>query len=170
MKYASAYDSEKMARAQAVALPVSFKQSAEICRHIRNKPYRTAIRILEQAISLEVAIPFTRFNRGGTGHRKGIGGPGRYPVKASTQLLKLLKSAYANASQKGLNTNELIVKSAVAKQGPKTPKYGRIRGRKAKRTHVEIVLLQAKPAEKESRKPAKKQAQAAKTEMKTEAK
>jgi len=48
------------------------------------------------------------------------------------------------ASQKGLDTENLIVKSAVAKKGPKTFHYGRKRGTKAKRTHVEVVVESAK--------------------------
>src|SRR3989338_6904514 len=103
MMYATKYEEGKMARAQAVSLPVSFKQSAEICRFIKSKPYKRAVSMLEQVLSMEIAVPYTRYNRGGTGHRKGIG-PGRYPIKVCTHLLRLLRSVHANASQKGLDT------------------------------------------------------------------
>ena len=94
-------------------------------------------------------IPYSKFNRG-IGHRKKTG-PGRFPVKASTHVLKLLKSVKANARQKGLDVNNLRIKAAIAKQGPHTPKYGRHRGRSAKRTHLEIVV-RAEAASKDKEK------------------
>jgi len=145
MMYATKFDEKTMAKAQAVSLPISLKQSVEICKFIRNRKYDQAVTMLESVSRLEMPIPYTKFNRGGTGHRKSIG-PGRYPVKTSLQVLKLLKSVNANARQKGLDTSSLIIKAAVAKQGSKTLKYGRKRGRRAKRTHIEIVLMATKKA------------------------
>ena len=136
MRYSTKFD-EKDARVQAFSLPISLKQSAEICRAIRNKRYDRALKILEGTIEMKEAIPYLRFNRG-VGHRTKIG-PGRFPVKASTHILELLKSVKANARQKGLDADSLKIKAAIAKQGPKTPRYGRHRGRTAKRTHIEIV-------------------------------
>ncbi len=161
MKYATKFDNETMARAQGIALPVSFKQSVEVCRFIKNRRYKDAIRLLEGVKEMKTPVPYRTFNRGGTGHRKGMG-PGRYPQKASTYIIKLLKSAYANASQKGLDTENLVVKSAVAKQGPKTFHYGRKRGIKAKRTHVEVVVESAKKKAVEQKAAAEKPKQATK--------
>jgi large subunit ribosomal protein L22 len=141
--YTTSFNEKTMARAQAVSLPVSLKQSAEVCRFIRNRKYNQAIRLLESVVSMKTAVPYTRFNRGGTGHRPGMG-PGRYPVKVCNQMLKLLRSVNANAIQKGLDTNSLVIKAVVAKQGPKVLKYGRKRGRIAKRTHIEIIVEESK--------------------------
>lgn len=143
MDYSTSYDKEVMARAQGVSLPVSVKQLREICHAIRGRSYAKAVRHLESVMKLERAIPYTRFNRGGTGHKPGVG-PGRYPVKACGCVLEVLQSAKENAKQKGFNEAELVVRSAVAKQGPKTFHAGRKRGRKAKRSHVEIVVIQVK--------------------------
>tara|TARA_Y100000310_G_scaffold345606_1_gene467188 strand:+ start:12489 stop:13043 length:555 start_codon:yes stop_codon:yes gene_type:complete len=137
------FDKNTMAKAQSISLPVSLKQSVEVCKFIQNKKYSRAVKILEDVKLMKIAVPYTRFNRGGTGHRKGMG-PGRYPVKVCGYMLKLLRSVHANAGQKGLDTNNLIVKSVIAKQGPKTSRYGRKRGRTAKRTHLEIVLVENK--------------------------
>jgi len=141
MMYTLKINEKTMAKAHGVSLPVSLKQSAEVCRYIRSRRYRTAINLLEEVTQMKTPVPYKRFNKGGTGHRKSMG-PGRYPIKASTYILNLLKSAYANANQKGLDTSDLLIKSAVAKQGPKVGRYGRKRGRTAKRTHIEIVLMQ----------------------------
>lgn len=99
--------------------------------------------MLEDVTNKKLAVPYTRFNRGGTGHKKGIGA-GRYPIKACAYILKLLKSAHANANQKGLDMNKLTIKAIVAKQGPNVFKYGRKRGRIAKRTHIEVVVAEKK--------------------------
>ncbi len=149
--YATKYEKESMARAIVVAAPLSFKQSIEVCKFIRNRKYTDAMRVLENVLTYTNAVPYTRYNQGGTGHKTGIG-PGRYPQKVTQQLIKLLKSAYANAGQKGLNLSNLVVKAAVANQGPKAPHYGRARGRVAKRTHIEIVLMQTKPEDRKEKK------------------
>ena len=141
--YSSNFDDKTMARAQALSLPMSLKQSVEVCKFINNRKYPQAVRILEDVKLMKIPIPYTRFNRGGTGHRKGMAS-GRYPKKVCGYMLKLLKSVYANANQKGLDTNNLIIKAVVAKQGPKSMRYGRHRGRKAKRTHVEIIVMENK--------------------------
>lgn len=154
MKYATQFDEKTMARAQGVALPISLKQSAEVCRFIRNRKYSQAVRLLEYVSEMKIPVPYSRFNRGGTGHKPGMAA-GRYPVKVCKYMLKLLKSVNANASQKGLDTNSLVIKAVVAKQGPKTFHYGRHRGRKAKRTHIEIIVMEIKQKKPEPKKTAK---------------
>ena len=143
MMYSTSFDEKTMAKAQAVSLPVSLKQSVEVCNFIRNRKYSQTIRLLQNVTSMKVAVPYTRFNRGGTGHKPGIG-PGRYPVKACNYILKLLRSVNANASQKGLDTDNLVIKAVVAKQGAKVLKYGRKRGITAKRTHIEVIVEEVK--------------------------
>jgi len=161
---------ENMAKALGPSLPISLKQSVEVCSFIRGKDSNKAINLLEAVMQFKQAVPYKKFNRGGTGHRKGGMGPGRYPIKVSTHIIQLLKSAQQNARQKNLD-GDLIVKAAVAKQGPKTMRYGRKRGRTAKRTHIEIVLMQIKakaPDKKapKAAKPAKPATPAPKAEVK----
>ena len=139
MKYSSSYDSKKMARVQGVSLPISFKQSVEVCRSIKNKKCDAAVRFLKEVAELKLPVPYRKFNRGGTGHRKGMG-PGRFPVKTSSYILNLLNSVRSNANQKGLDADNLTILSAIAKKGPKVFRSGRNRGRVAKRTHVEITV------------------------------
>ncbi len=152
LKYAfKTYNKELMARAVGRDISISKKQSVEICKLIRHRSTAKAKRILEDAVAMRVAIPFTRFNWN-VGHRSGIG-PARYAVKAAGEILTLLKSAEANAQVKGLNTGNLHIVHINAQKASTPFHYGRQRGTKMKRTHIEIVLQEkAKKPEKEEKK------------------
>ena len=136
------FDAEHMARALGNSLPISTKHSIEICSFIRNKSLNEAKKILSLVVQHKKAIPFRRFNKG-IGHKK-IVGPGRYPENASREIIKLLESVEANAQFKGLNTSNLTISHICAHKSSKTWHYGRKRRRKAKRTNIEIVVMEAK--------------------------
>lgn len=136
------YDNKIMARAIALSSPVSRKIGIEICNSIRNKPIAKAKGILQGAIEKKQAIPFRRFI-GDLGHKKKIG-PGRYPVKASKEILKLVENVEANAQFKGLNTSRLYIRHICVNKGPTSWHYGRQSRRKMKRAHVEIVVEEKK--------------------------
>src|SRR3989338_733008 len=156
LKYAfNAYNKELMARAVGRDLSISKKQSVEICNWIRYKTTKQATQILEDAIAMKRAIPFKRFNWN-VGHRPGMG-PARYAVNAATEILMLIKSAEANAQVKGLNTGNLKIVHINAQKAPTPHHYGRQRGTKMKRTHVELVVQQKaeKVEEKKEKKPQK---------------
>ena len=168
LKYAfSAYNKELMARAVGRDLSISKKQSVEICKWIRYKSTSRAKRILEDAIKMERAIPYTRFNWN-VGHRPGMG-PGRYPIKASTEILALIKSAEANAQLKGLNTGNLHIVHINAQKAPTPHHYGRQRGTKMKRTHIEVVLQERaeKKTEEKTKKPKAQKEEKQKEEKQT---
>jgi large subunit ribosomal protein L22 len=120
------YNKENMARAFGRSLPISFKQSVEICNFIRNRNINYAKDVLNKVIVHKQAIPLRRFNAN-TGHKKKMAA-GRYPKKASMEILKLINSVEANAQFRGLNTANLVMH------------YGRKRSRWAKRTNMEIVV------------------------------
>ena len=132
------YNEEHMARAVGVALPISFKQSVEICGFIKNKNVNDAKKLLQNVAEKKTAVPFKRFNFD-LGHKKKIG-PGRYPEKASKEFIKLIENAEANAQFKGLNTSNLVIAHISAHKGSKTWHYGRKTRRKMKRTRVEIIV------------------------------
>lgn len=155
LKYAfNSYNKELMVRAVGRDMSISKKQSVEICKWICRRPLQKAKKILEETIALKRAIPFTRFNWN-VGHRAGMG-PGRYPQKAAREILAVLKSAEANAQVKGLNTGNLQIIHINAQKASTPLHYGRQRGTHMKRTHVEIVLQEQAPKEKEKEKRAKK--------------
>lgn len=147
---AKGYDKENMARATGRSLPISFKQSIEICNFIRNKKISYAKNVLSKVIERKQAIPFKRFNMD-VGHKKGIAA-GRYPKKASKEILSLINNVEANAQFKGINTANLVITHINANKASKVMHSGRKRSREFKRTHVEIVVQEEVKKKKEDKK------------------
>ena len=140
------YNQEHMARAVGMALPISFKQSVEVCGFIRNKNVNDAKKLLQKVSEKKLAIPFKRYNFD-LGHKKKIG-PARYPEKASKEFIKLIENVEANAQFKGLNTSNLIIAHISAHKASKSWHFGRQSRRKMKRTNVEIVVEEKKTESK----------------------
>lgn len=132
------YGKDNMARAIGRALPISFKQSVEICNFIRNRHINDAKSLLNNVILHKRAVPFRRFKKN-VGHKTKIAA-GRYPEKACKEILELINSVEANAQFKGLNTANLVIAHINANKAGKTMHFGRKRGRRAKRTNIEIVV------------------------------
>ncbi len=132
-------EEENIAKAVGRALPISTKQSIEICAFIRKIPLEKAKKRLTDAINKKSAIPFKRFNDN-MGHKKGKIAAGRYPEKACGHILKLVEGVEANAQFKGLNTANLVISHICAHKAARPWHYGRQRRRKTKRTNVEIVV------------------------------
>ena len=144
-----AYNKENMARAIGISMTISVKQSIEICNFIRNNSIGKAKNILNKVITENQIIPFKRFNSD-IGHKKGGMGAGRYPKKASKEILDLVNQVEANAQFKGLNTSNLVITHIIANRAATVNRTGRKRSRKAKRTNIEIVV-QEKSAEKKTK-------------------
>ncbi|MCX6644450.1 MAG: 50S ribosomal protein L22 [Candidatus Bathyarchaeota archaeon] len=122
---------EKTAKASGRELKISHKAAREVCKAITAK---------------KKAIPYTRYNKK-LPHRHGLikTFAGRYPIKASQQILDVLESAQSNAENKGLDVDRLRIMHAAAYQGIKLKRYTpRAHGRASPKydttTHVEIVL------------------------------
>ncbi|MCD6522842.1 MAG: 50S ribosomal protein L22 [Candidatus Diapherotrites archaeon] len=132
------------ARAYGREMDISPKHAIEICREIRGKNVNKAITFLEKVIKKEAFVPFKRFNSK-VAHRKG-GKPGRYPVKASKAILKVLENAKANAENQGMDTDKLMIVHAAAHRGPvydrRAPK-GRMRTSAIETVNVEIIVKEA---------------------------
>ena len=131
-----------MAKVVGRALPISTKFCIEICNFIRDMSTSDAKKILQTVVEGKKAVPFKIFN-GGLGHKRKIG-PGRYPIKATTEIISLIESAEANAQFKGLNTSDLYIAHINAHLASRPWRYGRQRRRKAKRTHIEIIVEERK--------------------------
>jgi len=137
-KYSIKDIGENSAKASGINVGISLKQAIEICKFIKHKKVSDAKKILNDSINEKKAIPYTRFNKD-TGHKKGIG-PGKYPNKASKEILSLLETAEANAQFKGLNTGNLVISHICSQKGPNTWRHGRQSRRKMKRAHVEVIV------------------------------
>jgi len=168
-KYAfEEYNTELMSKACGLSLGISTKQGVEICNAVRKKPLPRAKKILADAIEGKKAIPFKRFNSD-VGHKTKIG-PGRYAIKASTEILNIIKSAESNAQIKGLNTNNMIIRHICCHKASTPWHFGRQRGIKMKRTHVEVVLEEVKGVKEEKKKSTKKKETTTKPETTKEVK
>ncbi|RLG68634.1 MAG: 50S ribosomal protein L22 [Candidatus Iainarchaeum archaeon] len=136
------------AKAMLKNRPISLKYATEICREIKGKPVAKAEKFLNDIIEKKAYLPLKKYHKK-VPHRKGkpISGQkaGKYPVNACKAFLELISYAKANAENKGLDPERLIIKHVFACQGYRRwsmqPK-GRIAGkrRRKKSTHIEIVV------------------------------
>jgi large subunit ribosomal protein L22 len=125
---------EKIKREEAKVngcdLDVSTKHCISICDFIRGKSIETAIKDLEDVLKYKKAVPMNRE----VPHRKGMTG-GRYPIKATKTMIKLLKSLNSNASISEIE-NPIIT---FAKADKASRPYRRWGSRKFKRSNVLII-------------------------------
>ncbi len=127
-----------MARAIGIAMPISFKQSVEICNFVKHKDTNEAKKILQSVIDRKAEIPFRRYKKD-LGHKKNVSAA-RYPKKASKEFIKLIENVEADAQFKGLNTSNLVIAHISAHKASKAWRFGRKTRRRMKRTNVEIVV------------------------------
>ena len=139
-------DPEKTAKASGREIKVSHKHAREICKSVKGMTLTNAKQYLRDVIAMKKAVPFTRYNKK-AGHRHGLvkAAAGRYPKKASAQILKIIQGAEANAENKGLDVERLRILHAAAYPGRKlkrfTPRaHGRASPKFETLTHIEIVL------------------------------
>lgn len=97
---------------------ISFKHAVEICDKLRGMELSDAIKLLESVVALERTIPFRRFNKG-IGHRRGLGrdNVGKYPKKAASFILRVLRNLEANADFRGLDLGRLRITHIQALKG-----------------------------------------------------
>jgi large subunit ribosomal protein L22 len=148
--YAYQKSEENIAKAVGRNLSVSPKQGTEICKYVRGRPLNQAKMLLQQSIDMKRAVPFTRFNNG-LGHKSGMSA-GRYHPKACMLILNVIKSAEANAKNKGFNSADLKVVHIAMQIGPKNSHYGRQKRSIFKNSHIEVVLQEVKGATRKDKK------------------
>ncbi len=139
-------DPDKTAIASGRDLSIKPKAAREICNQLKGKKLERAKNILNDVIELKQPIPYTRYNKK-LPHRKGIRGfdAGRYPVKASEEILKILYSVEANAEFKGLYSDQLKITHIACHRGRKIRNYiprafGRASPYFKHLTHIEVVV------------------------------
>ena len=142
---------ENNAKAVGVSLPISTKHSIEICNFVRGKSVERVKRLLEEVVKGKTAVPFKRFTES-VGHRRGKMSAGRYPAKASKEILNIVKNAEANAQFKGLSVADLVVRHISSQRAAGAMHYGRQRGRQQKRTTIEVVVEEKRKEEKKGEK------------------
>ena len=105
---------QKCAKARGGSLRVHFKNSRETAAAIKGYTLKRAKAYLENVVDHKEAVPFRRFTGGCGRHaqgklRKAPGSQVGWPVKSCKFLLDLLSNAEANAEQKGLDADNLVV-------------------------------------------------------------
>lgn len=139
-------DPDRTAIASGRNMRVSPKQCREVCNTIKGMMLDKAVDLLEAVVEEKVWIPYRRHKKK-RGHHPGMKkwAAGGRPVKASEQVLKILRNAEANADSKGLDIDRLRIIHAVTHRGRTYKKYiERAFGRSSpyfeNTSHVEIVL------------------------------
>jgi large subunit ribosomal protein L22 len=126
------------AKAVGKNLPISWKDCTEIGRFIDGDSVEKAENKLERVIEKELHVPYTKFDSD-AGHKSG-GEAGGYPVKASKEMLQLLRSAKSNGVDQGLQESAMKVSNVITNQGPEVATPSRHRGRTSKSAHVKIFV------------------------------
>ena len=139
-------DPDRTVKASGRELRVSPKYAREVCKTLKGMKLDKAKEYLQQVILKKKPVPFRRYKKK-VGHRHGMekAYAGRYPVKASQKILRVLESAEVNAEYKGLDVERLRIIHASAYPGMKIKRYiERAFGRSSPRfetlCHVELVL------------------------------
>ena len=144
------YNKEKMARVLGRDVSISPKHALEVCNFIKGKELDKARQILNKVIEKKIAVPYKRYNMH-LAHKPGKIGPGRYPINTCKEIIKLLDSVEANAQDKGLTIQNLIIKQIIVNRAARPWHFGRKTRVKMKRANVEI-LVEEKEKPKETKK------------------
>jgi len=124
--------------ARGVSLPLSKKHSMYICSFIKNKTVDTAIKELNEVLLFKRAIPF----KGEIPHRHDLGMmSGRYPIKAVTHFIQVLKGLRGNILANGMDLEKSKIYIASANWASRPARRG---GMRFKRAHI---ILKAKEME-----------------------
>lgn len=151
------------AKAYGSNLDISTKVAINVCNMLRGMDVNKAMVKLQNVIDFKEAVPFTRFTDG-VGHRKGNMASGRFPQKASKAILALINSAVANAANKGL-ADDLVIVHICAHKAATPLHQGRQRRRAMKRTHVELVVKESEVKKAPKKTSTKKSAPAPKAKV-----
>jgi ribosomal protein L22 len=114
-------------------LSMGLKHAMAICNFIRGKDIDSSIKMLEEVEKYKRAIPM----RGEIPHRHGMMS-GRYPIKATGIMIKLLKSLKSNAIQNELELEKFKI-FAMPNVAPRP--YKKFGAGRFKRAHVTIKLI-----------------------------
>jgi len=143
------FDESKMAKAVFMDVPVSIKYMREIANSIKGMKLQEALKFLEDVIKLKQPVPFKRYH-GKVSHKRGLSDrfkwpAGRYPVKGAKYALELLKNVKANAENKGLDPDKLVIVHIAAHKGITLKRYmprafGRATPKFRRMSHLEVIV------------------------------
>ncbi len=151
MSYSYKIENESdFAKARVEDVNASPKDLTEVCYNIRRKPAEAAIQLLEEAKAKKRPIRYRAHNTR-MAHRKELRGQkGRWPVKCVGIVLKCLESAVANAKEKGLSEERVVIHASATKKHSymRYSSKGRRNISKLETARVEIVLKEKEEGKK----------------------
>lgn len=116
----------------------STKYCVNIGKYVKGKNLDNIINYLEKVMQKKVCVPW-KTNNDKVPHKKGMG-PGKYPVKASKEIIKLLKSVKSNAKNKGMNEDKLLIKTFIPNRMFSEESRGRYK--RGKWTYLKIEVIE----------------------------
>jgi large subunit ribosomal protein L22 len=141
-------DSDKTAKASGREVRISPKAARELCVELQGLRLDVAKSLLEEVMAKRRPVAFRR-HAGRIGHRHGLekSDSGRYPVKASRVILRVLENAENNADYKGLDLERLRITHISAYPGRVLERiieraHGRASARNEQLVHIEVVLTE----------------------------
>ena len=160
--YTQMLQGNRLATARAIDIDMHVKHCFEVCRAVKNKTAGQAVAYLNEVLKIDsdradirrkaAAVPYRlgsgnkRKRRSGpsmVGHRKGGIGPGRFPVKASRETIKLIESAMENArfQYEDIDAEEMVITHIAAHRGTISRGWiPRARGRATPSNHYQVNL------------------------------
>ncbi|MFC5365605.1 50S ribosomal protein L22 [Salinirubrum litoreum] len=146
INYSVETDPDTTAKAMLRDRSVSLKHSKAVARAIKGETVADAEAYLHAVIDGERSVPFRQHNSG-MGHRSDIDGwdAGRYPEKASKEMLKLIENAKNNADEQGFDGESMEIMHVAAhkvgeRQGRKPRAMGRADPWNTTLCDIELVL------------------------------
>ncbi|RNE99293.1 large subunit ribosomal protein L17e [Trypanosoma rangeli] len=142
--------SSKSAKAKVSDLRCHFKNTFETANVVNGMPLRKAQQLYRQVLAKTRCIPFKRYNGkiGRTAQAKEWGQTkGRWPRKSVVAMLSLLKNAEANAIEKGLDPNKMVIKHVQVDEAARMRRrtyraHGRITPYMCSPCHVQLFMTQ----------------------------
>jgi len=117
--YTATADPDTTAKALGRELTISPKLSREVAGMVRGMKVDKAIQALEDVVALKRPVPLKRYNKR-VSHKQGVG-PGRYPEKVAKAFLNIIQSAVANAEYKGLDVDNMVLRTITVSRGRTIP-------------------------------------------------
>ena len=135
-----AKDDKKIAKTAVQNQKISWKDSIEICRVIKDKNINKMINFLTDVTDMKKVIPYKRYIKD-LAHKKGKGmTSGKYPIKTAKIFIKMLNNLKNNADNKGFDTENLIIVNAQANKGVTHYRGARSFGRRhSKSSNINII-------------------------------
>ena len=143
MKYSTDVNPDKTAKAYGYELHCSRKDAQNLAHAISGMKTENAKKYLQEIKDMNRPLPAI-FHNGKRAHQKGIG-PGSYPQKAASYMLKTLENAENNAEYKGFDVENMKIKhistySGRAIRGIMPRAHGRATDKNRITTNIEIII------------------------------